>query len=118
MVAAWLAVHTVYMLRYARLYYGGDDAGGIDFHEGDDYRPDYGDFAYLAFTLGMTYQVSDTDLVDRRGADGRAAPRTAVVPARRDHPGDHHQPGGQPASASGTEPSCDDGAAWPVSRSG
>jgi uncharacterized membrane protein len=64
-VAAWLTVHTVYMLRYARLFYGGDEPGGIDFHEGDDYRPDYGDFAYLAFTLGMTYQVSDTDLVDR-----------------------------------------------------
>jgi uncharacterized membrane protein len=64
-VAAWLTVHTVYMLRYARLFYGGDEAGGIDFHGGDDYRPDYGDFAYLAFTLGMTYQVSDTDLVER-----------------------------------------------------
>jgi uncharacterized membrane protein len=63
--AAWLTVHTIYMLRYARLYYG-DDEGGIDFHESDDYRPDYGDFAYLAFTLGMTYQVSDTDLTDRR----------------------------------------------------
>jgi uncharacterized membrane protein len=63
--AAWLTVHTIYMLRYARLYYGGDDAGGIDFHEADDYRPDYGDFAYLAFTLGMTYQVSDTDLTAR-----------------------------------------------------
>jgi uncharacterized membrane protein len=64
-VAAWVTVHTVYMLRYARIYYGGDQPGGIDFHEGDDYRPDYGDFAYLAFTLGMTYQVSDTDLVQR-----------------------------------------------------
>jgi len=64
--AAWLTVHTIYMLRYARLYYGGDDEGGIDFHESDDYRPDYGDFAYLAFTLGMTYQVSDTDLTERR----------------------------------------------------
>ena len=43
----------------------GNTRRAIDFHEGDDYRPDYGDFAYLAFTLGMTYQVSDTDLVDR-----------------------------------------------------
>jgi uncharacterized membrane protein len=64
-VAAWLAVHTVYMLRYARLYYT-DDPGGIDFNEDDAYRPDYGDFAYLAFTLGMTYQVSDTSLTERR----------------------------------------------------
>jgi uncharacterized membrane protein len=63
--AAWVTVHTVYMLSYARLYYTGDE-GGIDFHESEGYRPDYGDFAYLAFTLGMTYQVSDTDLVDRR----------------------------------------------------
>jgi uncharacterized membrane protein len=64
-VAAWLTVHTVYMLRYARLFYGGAEPGGIDFHQGDGYLPDYGDFAYLAFTLGMTYQVSDTDLIDR-----------------------------------------------------
>jgi uncharacterized membrane protein len=64
-VAAWFTVHTVYMLRYARLFYGGARPGGIDFNQGDDYRADYGDFAYLAFTLGMTYQVSDTDLIDR-----------------------------------------------------
>ena len=62
-IAAWVTVHTVYMLRYARLYYGGDEDGGIDFHQSVD--PDYADFAYLAFTLGMTYQVSDTDLTDR-----------------------------------------------------
>jgi uncharacterized membrane protein len=63
--AAWITVHTEYALRYARLYYSGE-AGGIDFHEDKGYQPDYGDFAYLAFTLGMTYQVSDTDLTDRR----------------------------------------------------
>ena len=62
--AAWVTVHTVYMLSYARLYYTGDE-GGIDFNESDGYRPDYRDFAYLAFTLGMTYQVSDTNLTDR-----------------------------------------------------
>jgi len=52
-------VHTVFTLRYARLYYNGTP-GGIDFNESDD--PDYGDFAYLAFTIGMTFQVSDTNL--------------------------------------------------------
>jgi len=57
-VLAWVMVHTVFTLRYAHLYYSGD--GGIDFNEKDD--PDYRDFAYLAFTIGMTYQVSDTDL--------------------------------------------------------
>lgn len=64
-VSAWVVVHTVFMLRYARLFYGGDEPGGIDFNQGDGYRPDYADFAYLAFTLGMTYQVSDTDLVHK-----------------------------------------------------
>ncbi len=59
---AWLIVHTVYTLRYARLYYG-DTEGGIDFNQ--DEPPCYLDFAYLAFTLGMTYQVSDTNLQTR-----------------------------------------------------
>jgi uncharacterized membrane protein len=56
---AWLSVHTVYLTRYASLYYDGAP-GGIDFNEDDE--PQYSDFAYLAFTLGMTFQVSDTDL--------------------------------------------------------
>jgi uncharacterized membrane protein len=55
---AWGVVQTVFVLRYARLYYGG--ARGIDFN--DDNDPDYHDFAYLAVTVGMTYQVSDTNL--------------------------------------------------------
>lgn len=58
---SWLVVHTLYTVRYADLYYSGTP-GGIDFNEGDGFEPAYGDFAYLAFTLGMTYQVSDTDL--------------------------------------------------------
>jgi uncharacterized membrane protein len=56
---AWAAVQTVFTLRYARLYYGGPP-GGIDFNEHAE--PDYRDFAYLAVTVGMTYQVSDTNL--------------------------------------------------------
>jgi uncharacterized membrane protein len=59
---AWVSVHTVFMLRYARLYYSPPD-GGIDFH-GE--TPDYADFAYLALTIGMTFQVSDTDLLGKR----------------------------------------------------
>jgi uncharacterized membrane protein len=61
-VASWGVVHTVFALRYAALYYTGN-AGGIDFN--DDSKPTYADFAYLAFTIGMTYQVSDTDLTAR-----------------------------------------------------
>jgi uncharacterized membrane protein len=59
---AWMSVHTVYLLRYARVYYR-RPGGAIDFH-GD--APDYLDFAYLALTIGMTFQVSDTDITARR----------------------------------------------------
>jgi uncharacterized membrane protein len=58
-VLAWASVHTVYTLRYARLYYG-DPVGGISFN--GDARPAYLDFAYVAITIGMTSQVSDTSL--------------------------------------------------------
>lgn len=58
-IASWSTLHTVFTLRYARTYYRGD-AGGVDFNEEDP--PAYMDFAYLSFTIGMTFQVSDTDL--------------------------------------------------------
>jgi uncharacterized membrane protein len=60
---SWTLVHTVYTLKYARLYYL-DDPGGIDFNEPDP--PQYSDFAYLAFTLGMTFQVSDTNICSKQ----------------------------------------------------
>lgn len=70
---AWLVVHSLFTLHYAELYYGpggGDPArpgaeptGGIDFAL--DTPPQYSDFAYLAFTIGMTYQLSDTPLTTR-----------------------------------------------------
>ena len=60
---SWLLVHTVYTLQYARLYYT-DEPGGIDFNQADP--PRYADFAYLSLTLGMTFQVSDTDLQEPR----------------------------------------------------
>ena len=65
-VASWFSVHTVFMLRYARLFYSGEE-DGIDFNQGHDPKsqPTYRDFAYLAFTIGMTYQVSDTDIKAR-----------------------------------------------------
>ena len=56
---AWTTVHTIFTTRYARLYYSGP-SGGIDFN--DPNAPRYTDFAYLAFTIGMTFQVSDTEL--------------------------------------------------------
>jgi uncharacterized membrane protein len=60
--AAWLLVHTIFTLRYALLYYT-DSADGINFNQSE--APAYADFAYLAFTIGMTYQVSDTDIKTR-----------------------------------------------------
>ena len=56
---SWTTVHTVFTTRYAQIYYEGPP-DSVDFHEDD--APDYRDFAYLAFTIGMTFQVSDTDL--------------------------------------------------------
>jgi uncharacterized membrane protein len=69
---SWFVVHGLFTLHYAELYYGADGdphapgagkAGGIDF--GLDTPPRYGDFAYLAFTVGMTYQLSDTPVTTR-----------------------------------------------------
>ncbi len=59
---AWASVHTVHLLRYARLYYS-PPVGGIDF--GGE-PPGYADFAYLALTIAMTFQVSDTALTVKR----------------------------------------------------
>ena len=62
---SWMLVQTLFILRYAELYYntgdrGGGEVGGIDFNQ--ERPPQYTDFAYLATSLGMTYQVSDTNL--------------------------------------------------------
>jgi len=58
-ILSWAVVHTVYAMRYARLYYAGRN-GGADFHQPEE--PRFSDFAYLSFTIGMTFQVSDTEL--------------------------------------------------------
>lgn len=58
-LADWALVHTVFTLRYARTYFG-PGLGAIDFNQ--DGPPRYSDFAYVAITIGLTFQVSDTDL--------------------------------------------------------
>jgi uncharacterized membrane protein len=60
---SWALVHVLYMLRYAVLFYSGE-VGGINFNQHE--LPSFVDFAYLAFTIGMTYQVSDTNLESGR----------------------------------------------------
>jgi uncharacterized membrane protein len=73
-IAAWAAVHTIFTLRYARLYYTSPQ-GGINFNEKN--APAYLDFAYVAFTVGMTFQVSDTNLTNQ--SIRRTALRHALI---------------------------------------
>ncbi len=66
---AWLFSNTVYALHYAHLFYGNDlpgkgDDGGLDFPATKE--PDYSDFLYFSYTLGMTFQTSDVAMTDRR----------------------------------------------------
>jgi uncharacterized membrane protein len=70
-VCSWMLVHTVFGLRYAHTYYGDPDgpegpiphAGGLEFP--GDREPDYVDFAYFSFVIGMTFQVSDVVITSR-----------------------------------------------------
>jgi uncharacterized membrane protein len=66
LILSWTLTHTAFTLRYAHLYYREDaeGVGGIDFPGGG--RPSYIDFAYLAFTVGMCFQVSDTTVCSRQ----------------------------------------------------
>jgi uncharacterized membrane protein len=60
-ILSWALVNTVFALKYARQYYSGGD-GGIEF--GQEEPPTYSDFAYVAFTVGMSFAVPDTQIVD------------------------------------------------------
>jgi uncharacterized membrane protein len=61
---SWTFTHTIFALRYAHQFYGeGDHAGGLKF-PGDE-RPDYWDFVYFAFVIGMTFQVSDVAVTSK-----------------------------------------------------
>ncbi len=69
-VSSWSLVHTVFGLRYAHTFYGDADdsvqkerAGGLLFP--GDRLPDYMDFAYFSFVIGMTFQVSDVQITTR-----------------------------------------------------
>ncbi|MDQ5861401.1 MAG: DUF1345 domain-containing protein [Actinomycetota bacterium] len=61
---SWMLVQTLFTLRYAEHYYGGQKDGGVNFNQ--DELPQYTDFAYVATSIGMTYQVSDTNLENPR----------------------------------------------------
>jgi uncharacterized membrane protein len=63
---SWTAVHTTFALHYAHEFYRGAKPGGLDFPKGhEDEDPDYWDFVYFSFVIGMTAQVSDVGVTDR-----------------------------------------------------
>jgi uncharacterized membrane protein len=65
---SWILVHTTFSFHYAHLYYSVDDRikekkGGLEFPR--EQHPDYLDFAYFSFVVGMTFQVSDVEISSR-----------------------------------------------------
>lgn len=58
-IISWATVHMLYAVRYAAMYYS-DPEGGVDFNSKE--QPRFSDFLYLAYTVGMTYQIADTDI--------------------------------------------------------
>ena len=97
---SWLTVHTLYLVRYGDLYYS-DPIGGIEFN--DDEPPDYRDFAYLALTIGMTFQVSDTTPDLEGDAPVGDPARAALVPVRGGDPRALDQHGGDAAPVAPTK---------------
>ena len=70
-IVSWWLVHTLFTLRYAHLYYGTDkEAGNTKLYEGLNFPgeklPDYLDFVYFSFVIGMTFQVSDVEISSRQ----------------------------------------------------
>lgn len=71
MVTSWTLLHTLFGLRYAHTFYGDSQQSGVHEHAGGlifpgNRPPDYFDFAYFSFVVGMTCQVSDVQITSRR----------------------------------------------------
>jgi uncharacterized membrane protein len=63
-VLSWVFTHTIFALHYAYQYYGDYEcAEGLQFPGKD--QPDYWDFVYFSFVIGMTYQVSDVEVAHK-----------------------------------------------------
>ena len=63
---SWFLVHTSFAIHYAHEYYRGSKPGGLQFPSGDNKeKPDYWDFVYFSFVIGMTAQVSDVGITDK-----------------------------------------------------
>ena len=61
---SWAFIHTIFALHYAHEFYA-EDIGGLAF-PGDEPEPDYWDFVYFSFVIGMTSQVSDVGITSRQ----------------------------------------------------
>jgi uncharacterized membrane protein len=66
---SWAMVHTMFAMHYAHMYYDDDEEDNSKHAEGLEFpneeRPDYIDFAYFSFVIGMTFQVSDVEISSR-----------------------------------------------------
>lgn len=76
----WDLVNTVFALKYARLYYRDED-GGIDFKQ--EQAPAYSDSAYMAFTVGMSFAVSESELAGTRIRKSRTRAHPTPTPTAR-----------------------------------
>ena len=68
-ICSWFLIHTIFAMHYAHAYYrqideGGDRGDGLNFPDCDE--PDFLDFAYFSFVIGMTFQVSDVAITSNR----------------------------------------------------
>lgn len=73
MVFSWFLLHTIFTVRYTHIYYGNHPKKkdtqmyGVEFPKlQDGFKPDFIDFAYFSFVLGMTFQVSDVQITSHR----------------------------------------------------
>jgi len=64
-VLSWALIHTIFALHYAHEFYDETGAGGLAFPGGDEH-PDYWDFVYFSFVIGMTSQVSDVGITTKQ----------------------------------------------------
>ncbi|PYO51337.1 MAG: DUF1345 domain-containing protein [Candidatus Rokuibacteriota bacterium] len=61
---SWAFIHTIFALHYAHEFYDEDIGGGLAFPGGET-EPDYWDFVYFSFVIGMTSQVSDVGVTHK-----------------------------------------------------
>jgi uncharacterized membrane protein len=64
-VLSWTLIQVMFAFHYARAYYNAPGAGGSGLQFPEDERPDYWDFIYFAFVIGMTFQVSDVQVTSK-----------------------------------------------------